>query len=87
MPLNDITFETSEPVFFFFFFFFSNFMRILLLKGDLKICSNGHGPLIKMTAMSIYGKTLKDLLQNHECFEAESWNIPFGTQGLPSLFK
>ena len=26
------------------------------IKGELKICSNGHGLLIKMAAMPIYGK-------------------------------
>ena len=37
---------------------------------------NDHGPLIKMAAMSVYGKTLKNLLLlNQESFKAESWYI------------
>ena len=32
------------------------------VKGRLKICTNGHGPLIKMAAIPICGKTLKNLL-------------------------
>ena len=30
----------------------------------LTICSNGSAPLNKMAAMPIYGRTLKNLLQN-----------------------
>ena len=56
--------------------FSSNFMRNLLLKGGLKICTNGHGPYIKMGAMSIYGKTFeKFLLQNQEYFKAETGTV------------
>ena len=53
----------------------------------LIICYNGSTPLNKIAAMTIYGKTLQNLLQNQESFEAESWNRALGTQGLPSLFK
>ena len=43
------------------------------VKGGLKIYANGHGSLSRMAAMSIYGKTLINLLlQNQESFEAES---------------
>ena len=43
------------------------------IKGALKICTNGHGPLTKMAAMPIYGKTLKNLLlKNEESFETDS---------------
>ena len=36
------------------------------VNGGLKICTNGHGLLIKMATMTIYGKNL--LLQNQESF-------------------
>ena len=67
--------------------FFSESARAIFIKfksGNyveriLIICSNGFAPLNKMTAMPIYGKTLKNfLLQNQECFEAESWHIEYG---------
>ena len=49
------------------------------------------GPLSlnKMAALPIYGnKTLKNnFLQNQESFEADSWYIASGTQGLSGLFK
>ena len=56
------------------------------IKGGLKIYTNCRGPLSKMAAMPTYGKTLNSL-QSQESFEAESWYIASGTQGLPSLFK
>ena len=43
-PLNDFS-ETPRPVFF----------KLPVDRG-LKICTNGHGPLIKVAAMPIYGK-------------------------------
>ena len=52
------------------------------------MCSNGQGPLIKMAAMPIYGKTLKSLLlQNQESFGAESWYTTSRAQGLPTSFN
>ena len=50
-PLNDF-YQTPGP----------NFFKLHVapsVKGGLKICTNGHGPLIKMSAMSIYVETLK----------------------------
>ena len=80
-PLNDFSSETPGPIFF-------KLHVEPSVQGRLKICSNGHGPLTKMAAMPIYGKTLKNLfLQNQESFKAESWYIASWTQGLPSLFK
>ena len=39
-------------------------------------------------AMRMYGKSIKNLLQNQESSESsEAWYIVSGTQGLPSLFK
>ena len=40
------------------------------VKRVLPICSNGSAPLNKMATMP--GKTLKNLLQNQESFEADS---------------
>ena len=36
--------------------------------------------------MPIYAKRVKNLLQNQESFEAESWCIASRTQGLQSFF-
>ena len=58
------------------------------VKRVLTAYSNGSVPFYKMAAMPIYGKALKNLLlQNQKSFEAESWYISSGTQGLPCLFK
>ena len=75
--LNDFSSETSGPIFF-------KLHVEPSVKGGLKICSNGHGPLIKMAAMPIYGKKYL-LLQNKESFGAESWYIASWTRALPSL--
>ena len=49
------------------------------VKGVLSISSNGSAPLNNMA--TIYGKkTLKNLLQNQESFDAESLYISSGTQ-------
>ena len=52
------------------------FIRVhigLSVEGVIIICSNGSAPLNKMSIMSIYGKTLKNLLlQNQESFKTES---------------
>ena len=40
----------------------ANFLQLHVkpsVKGGLKICTNSHGPLIKMVAMPVYDKTLK----------------------------
>ena len=73
-PLNDFSSETPGPIFF----------KLLVepVKGQLKIYTNGQGWLSKMAA--ILGKNLP---KNQESFEAESWYIALGTQGLPTLFK
>ena len=82
IPLNDFSSETSGPIFFIFDVKFS-------VNGGLRICSSGHGLLIKMAAMPVHGnKTpLRTLLQNQASFKDEYWYIASGTQGLPSLFK
>ena len=56
--------------------------------GGTKVCSNGLGHMTKMAAMSIYGKTLKNLLlQNQKADDPQSWNAALGARVLPSLFK
>ena len=47
-PLNNFS-ETPGPIFF-------KFLLVPFVNGGLKICTNGLSPLIKMTAMPIYGK-------------------------------
>ena len=49
IPLNDFSSETPEPIFFKLHVEPSD-------KGELKICTNGQGLLVKMAAMPIYGK-------------------------------
>ena len=47
------------------FSYSQNFGGYLPLPLDyIHICSNGSAPLNKMAIMPIYGKTLKNLLQN-----------------------
>ena len=57
-PLNDFS-ETPGPI------FFQLHVEPSVTVG-LKICTNGHSPLIKMAVMPIYSKTLKNLPQNQE---------------------
>ena len=43
-------------------------------EGGTKICINGQGNMIKMAAMPIYGKNLKNLLlQNQKSYDLETW--------------
>ena len=55
--------------------------------GGMKVCSNGPGHMIKMAAMPIYGKTLKNLLRNQKADDLETWYAALGARVLPSLFK
>ena len=74
--LNDFSSVTPRPI------FFKHHVEPSV-KGGLNICSNSHISFIKMAAMPIHGKTLKDfLLQNQESFKAEFWYIESWTQGL-----
>ena len=60
----------------------------LSVEGVLSVCSNGSALLNKIATMPMYGKkTLKNLLWNQESFEAESWYIASGTQGLLSRYN
>ena len=51
-PFNDFSSETPSPIFF-------KLHVEPSVKGGLEICTTSYGPLIKMAAMPIYGKTLK----------------------------
>ena len=68
-PLNNFSSETPGPVFF-------KFHMESSVNGELEIGTNGHGLLIKMAPMSIYGKTLKIFSRTKK----ESWYIASGTQ-------
>ena len=48
-PLNDLSSLTPGPIFF-------KLQVEPRVKGGLKFFTNGHGPLIKIAAMHIYGK-------------------------------
>ena len=71
-PLNDFS-ETPGPIFF-------KLHVEPCVKGGLKICRNGHGLLIKMATMPIYGKnpsymvkTLKNLQSRESFWYKASW--------------
>ena len=69
-------------------YFFKIHVQPSVYKRGLKICTNGHGPLIKMEPCPYMVKTPKNLLlQNQESFKTESQYIALLTQGLPSVFK
>ena len=61
---------------------FTRFHMGPFVEVIVTICSNGFAQLNNMVAMPIYGKTLKNLLQNEEIFEAESWYVASETQGV-----
>ena len=43
--------------------------------------------MTKMAAMPIYGKNLKNLLQNQKAYDLETWYVASGAPVLPSSFK
>ena len=56
--------------------------------GGTKVCSNSPGLVTKMTAMPIFGKSLKNLfLRNPMADDLETWYAASGARVLPSLFK
>ena len=54
-------------------------------EGGTKVCINGPGHMTKMATTPIYGKTLKNLLQNQKSYDLETWHVESGTQALQSL--
>ena len=65
------TIETTGPI-------FTRFYVVRSVEGISTICTYSSAQLNKMATMPIYGKTLKNLLQNQESSEAESWYISIG---------
>ena len=56
-------------------------------EGGTKVYINGPGHMTKMAAMPIYGKNLKNLLQNQKSYDLETLDVASGTQALQSLYK
>ena len=56
-------------------------------EGGTKVNINGPGHITKMAAMTIYGKNLKNLLQNQKSYDIETWHVASETQALQSLYK
>ena len=57
-------------------------------EGGTKVCINGQGHMTKIAAMSIYGKTLQNLLlQNRLADFLETWHVALGTLAHGSLYK
>ena len=56
-------------------------------EGGTKVYINVPGHMTKMAAMPIYGKTLKNLLQNQKSYDLETWHVASGIQALQSLYK
>ena len=56
-------------------------------KGGIKVYINGPGHMTKMATMHIYGKNLKNLLQNQKSYDLETWHAVSGTRVLRSLCK
>ena len=77
---NDFSSETTRPI-------VTKFhMQPLGILGT-KSCSNDLGHTTKMAAMPIYGKNLKNLLQNQETDDLETWFVALCMRVLPRLFK
>ena len=54
----------------------------------MEVSTNGLCHMIKMAAMFMYGKNLKNLLfSNRKADYLESWYVILVTQELPNLFK
>ena len=56
-------------------------------EGGTKVCINGRGHMTKMAAIPIYGKNLKNLLQNRMADFHETWYVASGTPAHHSLYK
>ena len=58
-------------------------------EGGMKVYINGPGHMTKMAAMPIYHivKTFKNLLQNQESYDLETWHAASETQALHILYK
>ena len=56
-------------------------------RMEMKIYTNEFGHMTNMAAMPIYGKNLKNLLQNQKTNDLETWYVALSMQVLPKLFK
>ena len=56
-------------------------------EGGTKVDIKGPGHMTKMATMPIYGKNIKNLLQNQKSYDLETWHVASGTQALQSLYK
>ena len=56
-------------------------------EGGTKVYIKGPGHMTKMATMPIYGKNIKNLLQNQKSYDLETWHVASGTQALQSLYK
>ena len=56
-------------------------------EGGTKVYINGPGHMTKMAARLIYGKTLKNLLENQKSYDPETRHVASETQALQSLYK
>ena len=56
-------------------------------EGEMKVCINGPSHMTKMAAMPIYGKNLKNILQNRWADFHETWYVASGTPAHHSLYK
>ena len=54
---------------------------------EMKININELGHMTNMATMPIYGKNLKNLLQNQTTDDLETWYVALSMQVLPRLFK
>ena len=79
-PFLNVFSETAWPI-------KANFYAEPPWEGGTKVYINGPGHMNKMAAMPIYGKSLKNLLQNQKSFDLETWRVASGTQVLQSLYK
>ena len=55
--------------------------------GLIPVYINRPGYMTKIAAMPIYGKNLKNLLQNQKSYDLETWHVVSGTQALQRLYK
>ena len=60
-----------------------NFMWRIVRKVGMKVCVNGQGHMTKMAAMAINSKkNFKNLLQNQNACEFETWHETSGNEAL-----
>ena len=53
----------------------------------MKVCINSHGHVTKMATVAINNNNLKNLLQNQEAFDFETWHEASWNGGLYNLYN